>query len=84
MSSDENFSFRQIAWFFDNIRLILTLSNNKGEQPMKKIFATLLCTSLLFTALNSSCAIAEETAETTPSAILVCEEDDLPFAHAAI
>lgn len=51
---------------------------------MKKIFATLLCTSLLFTALNSSCAIAEEAAETTPSAILVCEEDDLPFAHAAI
>lgn len=51
---------------------------------MKKIFATLLCTSLLFTALNSSCAIAEEAAETMPSAILVCEEDDLPFAHAAI
>lgn len=51
---------------------------------MKKIFATLLCTSLLFTALNGSFANAEKTVETTSSAILVCEEDDLPFAHAAI
>lgn len=51
---------------------------------MKKIFATLLCTSLLFTALSVSCANAEDTTETTPSAILVCEDDPLPFINATI